>query len=184
MIISNVSPKRTVVLNNAYSLRKPLADNMLPSKDPYLSNAIGFLNVLLPGHEILDMPLGHVALAIRHAIQELGTRAQVEAFAAMWRESSGKLPPFFGNHGMHMITFSDWTKAGLVGTDFSAAVVTPGRDHKRKPGRPSYIQNNQFGLILPNGLSIIGKDFDGNYWLSGYMNRGKWGKIEEQLVKL
>lgn len=164
LAISNLSSKRTVVLNNAYSLRKPLAKDLLPSNTgPYVSNAIGFLNVLLPGHEIFDKPLSHVAYAIRHAFQELGTRAQVEAFAAMWRESSGKLPPVFGDRGMHMITFSNWSKAGLFQTDSSAAVMTPGKASGRKPGRPSYIQNNQFGLILPNGFPIIGKDNDGNY---------------------
>jgi hypothetical protein len=185
LAISNLSSKRTVVLNNAYSLRKPLAEDLLPSNNgPYVSNAIGFLNVLLPAHEIFDKPLSHVAFAIRHAIQELGNRAQVEAFAAMWRESSGKLPPFFGNSGMHMITFSNWSKAGLFETDFSAAAVTPGKESGEKPGRPSYIQNNQFGLILPNGFPIIGKDNDGNYWLSGYMNKGHWEKIEEQLAKV
>jgi hypothetical protein len=185
LAISNLSSKRTVVLNNAYSLRKPLAEDLLPSNNgPYVSNAIGFLNVLLPAHEIFDKPLSYVASAIRHTIQELGTRAQVEAFAAMWRESSGKLPPFFGNRGMHMITFSNWSKAGLFETDFSAAAVTPGKESGEKPGRPSYIQNNQFGLILPNGFPIIGKDNDGNYWLSGYMNKGHWEKIEEQLAKV
>lgn len=181
----DLSSKTTVVLNNAYSLRKPLAKDLLPiNNGPYVSNAIGFLNVLLTAQEIFDRPLSHVASAIRYSIEELGTREQVEAFAAMWRESSGKLPPFFGNRGMHMITFSNWSKAGLFETDFSAAVVTPGKEFGKKPGRPSYIQNNQFGLILPNGFPIIGKDNDGNYWLSGYMNKGHWGKIEEQLAKV
>ncbi|KUJ12620.1 uncharacterized protein LY89DRAFT_757174 [Mollisia scopiformis] len=177
--------KRTVVLNNAYSLRKPLSKDLLPSNGgPYISNAIGFLNVLLPVNEIFSKPLSYVALAIRNAINQLGTRAQVEAFASMWRESSStKLPPFFGNSGMHMITFSNWSKARLFETDFSAAVITPGNGSGRKPGRPSYIQNNQFGLVLPNGFPIIGKDAEGNYWLSGYMNKGQWAKIEEQLAQ-
>jgi hypothetical protein len=72
-----------------------------------VSNAIGFLNVLLSAEEIMDKPISYIASVIRSAIQELGTRAQVEAFASMWRESSGKLPPFFGDVGMHMITFSN-----------------------------------------------------------------------------
>ncbi|KAF4625251.1 hypothetical protein G7Y89_g12920 [Cudoniella acicularis] len=178
---------RTVVLNNAYSLRAPLAADLLPTGSVYVSNAIGFLNVLLPACEIFNKPLSHIASSIRHAIKDLGTRAQVEAFAGMWRESQGRLPPFFGDRSMHMITFSNWSKARLFETDFSAAVVTPkdreDRERGRKPGTPSYIQNNQFGLVLPNGFPIIGKDVQGNYWLSGYMNKGHWAKIEEQLAK-
>lgn len=171
----------TVVLNNAYSLRKPLAEDLLPNGE-YVSNAIGFLPVLLPAHEIFDRPTSHLASRIRYAIKEYGTRPQIEAFAAMWRESSGKLPPFFGNRGMHMVTYSNWCKAKMFETDFSAALVAGGKSSER-PGKPSYIQNNQFGLILPNGFPIIGQDAQGNYWLSGYMNKGHWGKIEEQLAK-
>jgi hypothetical protein len=69
------------MLNNAYSLRRLLAVDLLPGAN--LSNAIGFLNVLLPAHEIFEKPLSHVPSAIRNAIKELGTRQQVEAFAAM-----------------------------------------------------------------------------------------------------
>jgi hypothetical protein len=98
---------RTIVLNHAYSLRIPLAEDLLDRSVEYVSNAIGFLNVLLSAEEIMDKPISYIASVIRSAIQELGTRAQVEAFASMWRESSGKLPPFFGDVGMHMITFSN-----------------------------------------------------------------------------
>ncbi len=177
------TPDRTVVLNNAYSLRAPLSTDLLLPGSCYVSNAIAFINVLLPTSDVFDLPLGQVAARIRRAIAELGTRGQVEAFTAMWRGAPGKLPPFFGDRGMHMITFSNWTKARLFDTDFSAAVVRSGSVSSR-PGRPTYIQNNQFGLVLPNGFPIIGKDADGNYWLSGYMNKGHWDKIEEQLASI
>ncbi|KAH6658522.1 hypothetical protein BKA67DRAFT_656711 [Truncatella angustata] len=179
------SSRRTICLNNAYSLRSALADDLLPSGRPYISNAVAFVNVLLPLDDIVSKSLGHVASTIRQAIKELGTRNQVEAFTAMWRESSAKLPPFFGDSGMHMVTFSNWSKARLFETDFSAALANPGpADEKRKPARPSYIQNCQFGLCLPNGFPIIGKDNDGNYWLSGYMNKGHWEQVDKQLAQL
>ncbi|RFU77406.1 hypothetical protein TARUN_4823 [Trichoderma arundinaceum] len=174
--------QKTIVLNNAYSLRTSLEADLLPKGAPYVSNAIGFINVLLPVQAIFEKPLSYIAAATRSAIKELGSRAQVEAFTALWRESSGKIPPFFGNGGMHMITYSNWTKAKLFEVDFSAAVLTPANGN-RKSGLPTYIQNNQFGLVLPNGFPIIGKDNEGNYWLSGYMNKGLWGRIEEQLAE-
>ncbi|KAL6792560.1 hypothetical protein GGI42DRAFT_334957 [Trichoderma sp. SZMC 28013] len=176
------STQKTVVLNNAYSLRKSLETDLLPKGAPYVSNAIGFINVLLPVQYIFEKPLSYIAAATRNAINELGSRSQVEAFSALWRESRGKIPPFFGDGSMHMITYSNWSKAKLFKTDFSAAVIKSCNEGG-KSGLPTYIQNNQFGLVLPNGFPIIGKDNDGNFWLSGYMNKGLWGRIEEQLAK-
>ncbi|KAL7928930.1 hypothetical protein V8C35DRAFT_284815 [Trichoderma chlorosporum] len=173
--------QKTIVLNNAYSLRKSLETDLLPKGTPYVSNAIGFINVLLPVQYVFEKPLSYIAAATRSAIKELGSRSQVEAFSALWRESNGKIPPFFGNGSMHMITYSNWSKAKLFEVDFSAAVIKRGKGGA-KSGLPTYIQNNQFGLILPNGFPIIGKDSDGNFWLSGYMNKGLWGRIEEQLA--
>lgn len=137
------NPRRTVVLNNAYSLRKPLTD-VLPGQ--YTSNAIGFLPVLLPLCEVLSQPVSFVAAEIRRTILQLGTREQVDAFAGLWRKSSRKPPPFFGDPSMYMITFSNWSKAKLYDTDFSSAVVKPREEGSTNvPIKPSYIQNNQFG---------------------------------------
>jgi hypothetical protein len=55
--------------------------------------------------------------------------------------------------------------------DFSAALIGGGKEGK-EIGRPCYIQNNQFGLVLPNAFPIIGRDGESNYWLSGYLNKG------------
>jgi hypothetical protein len=103
----------------------------------------------------------------------------------MFRETSSKLPPFFGNPGMHMVTYSNWTKAKLYELDFSSAVVagsaSSGDPQKRRSGKPSYIQNCQFGFTLPNGFPIIGKDLDGNYWLSGFTTQGTWAKLDSLL---
>lgn len=171
---------RTVVLNNAYDVRKPLQRDLIPEGAAYVSNAIGFINVLLSVKDIMEKPLSYVAQSIRSAITQLGTRNQIESFFALIRQSSGKLPPFFGDKNMHMITFSNWTKANLFHLDFSSALVD---GSTAKIAKPRYIQNNQFGLILPNGFPIIGKDIQGNFWLSGYMNKSHWADIESMLAK-
>lgn len=80
---------------------------------------------------------------------------------------------------MDLVTFSDCTKAKLFDIDFSAAAI--GSGVAGRPVRPTYVQNNQFGLKLPNAFPIVGKDRGGNYWLSGYLKRGHWGRIEAQL---
>ena len=66
--------------------------------------------------------------------------------------------------------------------DFSAVIQTPGEENAW-PGRAKYIQNSQCGLTLTTGFPIIGKDLDGNFWLSGYLPKGLWDKIEEQHEK-
>ncbi|KAK9424285.1 putative Acyltransferase [Seiridium unicorne] len=180
---------RTIAINNAYSLRKVLAADLLPSGTTYSSNAIGFIVALLPIHDVLDRPLGHVALDIRAAIQDLGTRSQTEAFMSLWRTARGRLPPLFGDTGIYMLTFSNWNRARLFETDFSAAVVAgPDNEHSTESrhtvGRPAYLQNTQSGLKLPNAIPITGKDNHGNYWLSGYMNKELWGKVEKALAEL
>lgn len=88
----------------------------------------------------------------------------------------------FGNWKMDLITFSNWTRARLFDKDFSAAAV--GAEVAGRPMRPTYVQNNQFGLKLPNAFPIMGRDTSGNYWLSGYLKRGHWTRIEAQLESL
>ncbi|KAE9571852.1 hypothetical protein CGMCC3_g11977 [Colletotrichum fructicola] len=180
--------RRTLVLNNAYSLRKALGGDTgpLPLKStdsnkmdaPYLSNAVGFINVVGTMADVFDKPVGYMASRIRNAIKELGTTPQVEAAAALVRSTKMKLPPFFGDKSMHMITYSNWTKTDLFNVDFSSVVKTKDSGNKQRRGRPVYIQNNQAGFGLPNAFVIIGRDLDGNYWLSGYMSQGLWAKTE------
>ena len=177
---SSCSPNQTITLNNAFDIRKVLRGDLIPEEAPYVSNATGFINVLLSAKDVLEKPLAHTALAIRSAINELRTREQVEAFFEIVRRNPGKLPPFFGDRNMHMITFSNWTKTNLYQLDFSAAIME-GCD--ARVAKPRYIQNTQSGLALPNAFPIIGKDCDGNYWLSGLMNMGHWADIETALAK-
>ncbi|KAL3293856.1 fungal specific transcription factor, partial [Colletotrichum asianum] len=85
--------RRTLVLNNAYSLRKalggengPLPLNSTDSSKmdtPYLSNAVGFINVVGTMTDVFDKSVGYMASRIRNAIKELGTAPQVEAAAAL-----------------------------------------------------------------------------------------------------
>ncbi|KAF2651410.1 hypothetical protein K491DRAFT_696469 [Lophiostoma macrostomum CBS 122681] len=174
---------RTVNLNNAFDMRKRLKPDIFPEGATYLSNGVSFINVLLKVKDIADKPVSYTASAIRKSINELGTREQVEAFQGLVRQGPGKLPPFFGDRNMHLLTYSNWTKADLFSLDFSAARRDAGDALRRTACKPRYIQNNHFGQTMPNAFPIIGKDNDGNYWLSGYMNKGHWARIEELLAK-
>lgn len=95
----------------------------------------------------------------------------------MIREQRIRFPILFGDATMHMIAFSNWTKAGLFEMDFSAAAVRP----RREPLRASYIQHNQLSLQIPEGFLVMGKDYHENYWLCGYRVKGQWALIEKAL---
>jgi hypothetical protein len=174
---------QTVNVNIAFDMRKRLTPDVIPENTTYLSNGVSFVNVLLTVEDITERPVSYTASAIRKAINELGTRAQVEAFQGLIRQGSGKLPPFFGDMNMHLLTYSNWTKANLFDLDFSAARFSTSSATDKRPCNPRYIQNNHLGQTMPNAFPIIGKDNDGNYWLSGYMNKGHWARMEELLAK-
>lgn len=169
----------TVAAQNAMSLRKVLRDDLLfPSEKPFISMALGFPTVILPARDILTKPLSWLALQFRRAISEQGTRAQVEAYAAMQREFSPtmRMPIFFGDSGMYNLFYSNWQKAGLFDFDFAAAAVSPAD----RPLRASYIQCVQ-DPAFPEGWPISGKDEKGNYWISGFREKGLWARIEKEL---
>lgn len=172
-----------MTLQNAYSLRKVLAkDGLMPEGSPYISNCVGFLDAVFSAKDIFQKPLSYVASQVRCAIKEQGTRAQVESYSAMVRESSNRLPPMFGDSSMHLISYSNWCQADLFGIDFSSAAVSVARRETRLG--PSYIQPLQFPYNFNEGFLMVGKDTLGNYWMSGYRSKGNWAKIEKELARV
>ncbi len=170
---------RTVTVQNAYSLRKVLEKDLLPPDRLYVSNCIGFINMVLPARDVLQKPLSWLAAQMRTAINNQGTREQVESYQAMVREGMYPLPVFLGDGSMHHVSYSNWTKANLFQLDFSAAAIKP-RD---TPCYPSYVQHSQLGMQFPEGFLIMGKDVNGNYWMCGYRVKGNWARIEKELEK-
>jgi hypothetical protein len=182
---------QTVMLMNVYGLRKILAKDLLPEGRAYISNAVLGVSAFLPVRDIFAKPLSYVALAVRRSIAELGTREQIEAAAALNREAIAKTgySPMFGDASMHMINFSNWTKAKFFDTDFSAAVVKegkPGTKRLNKLGTPSYVQPCGYanGFDLRNAFPIAGKDAAGNWWLSGFLRKGAWAAVDAELKNI
>ncbi|KAI0008700.1 hypothetical protein F4779DRAFT_628288 [Xylariaceae sp. FL0662B] len=179
---------QTVSIMNALGMRTALAKDLLPATSAYVGNAVGGVYALIPMRELFSRPLGYVASVIRRSIVEQGTREQVEARAAVDREAHRRRTrAIFGDARMTPVMFSNWNKAKFFETDFSAAVVRPGTvdaaTRANKPGRPSYIQPN--GLVshlsTQNSFLIVGKDAEGNYWVSGTLRRGLWAQVQEAM---
>jgi hypothetical protein len=75
-----------------------------------------------------------------------------------------------------MLSFSNWTKIDFFGLDFSAAAL-----NSVGPVRPKYIQNVQTPYKFTEMFPIVGKDEQGNYWLSGTRTTQNWDIIEQAL---
>lgn len=164
-----------VAVQQAYQWR-PILGDLIPDKRPFLSNCVGFLSTLIPAKDVLQKPLSYLASQIRRSIKEQGSREQVEAYTSLIRlDPANRAPPFFGNSSMQLLMFSNWQKANMYGTDLSAATVTP-RD---TPLKPSYVQSVQGPYNFSDGIIIVGRDTEGNYWFSGYRAQGLWGMMEK-----
>ncbi|KAI1322613.1 hypothetical protein F5Y16DRAFT_385930 [Xylariaceae sp. FL0255] len=170
---------KPVTIQIAAALRRTLEKDLMPPDSAYISNCIGFVNVLMPASDVLSRPLSYTASAVRKALNEQRTRSQVEAYAAFQREQTkmGAIPVLFGEAGTHQISFSSWTKSDLFGKDFSAARVSP----KAGPCLPSYINHSQAPYQFGEGFLIMGKDNMGNYWVCGYRVKGNWAHWEKGL---
>lgn len=190
--IAHLAPDsdRTVLLANAFNLRPVLATDLLPSNTVYLANAVSGVSAFLAAKDIFDRPLWSVASTVRSSIEELGTRPQLEALEAIQKAAvttTGR-PRLFGNPSMHMTQYSNWTKAKLFKTDFSAAIkanshASPRPDVHKAQGMPSSIQCGGYvnGLSTRNLLTIVGKDEDGNYWMFATLRKGVWDTIVKDL---
>lgn len=141
---------------------------------------LGFPTVVLTAQDILNKPLSWLALQLRDAINRQGTREQVEAYAGLQREfvASMRGPLFFGDTGTYNSIFSKWRKAGLFDFDFAVAATHPRLNEG--PLQASYIQCPS-DPVFADGWPISGKDKSGNYWISGFREKGLWAKVEVEL---
>ncbi|KAM5343374.1 hypothetical protein ACJ41O_011911 [Fusarium nematophilum] len=169
-----------VTVQLAMSMRKSLEKDLLLPEKPFVSNCFAFTNLLLPAKDFKQKPVSHVAAQMRAALNEQSTRAQIEAYQAMVRDSIAPLPVFMGTGATYQVSYSNWTKADLYQADFSAAAVTP-RD---TPLLPSYIAHCQVPFQFPEGFIVVGKDSKDNTWLCGYRVQGLWDVVEKELESL
>lgn len=78
---------------------------------------------------------------------------------------------------MHLFMFSNWQKGNMFRVNLMAATVAP----RQTPLRPSYVQSVQGPYNFSDGIIIVGKDAEGNYWLSGYRAKGLWDMMEKEM---
>lgn len=174
---------KPIVLGNVINIRRALAQDILPEKTAFISNATSLIITTITAEDLWTKPLSYTAAAVRRSIQEQGTRAQIEARKALEEKHFAAL---FGDKNMHQILLSNWGKAKFFEIDFSSAVVEPHLASVAEPhklGSPSLILNANYvrGFSLRFAGPIMGKDLDGNIWWGGNLRKGLWDRIAQTL---
>jgi hypothetical protein len=184
------SSKRSITIMNVFGMRGALAHDLLPADKAYIGNATHSVHAFVPADVLFSRPISYTASLVRRSIVEQGTRPQIEALAAMARQSyiDANRPPIFGDGTTKLIVFSNWTKARFFELDFSATVVKQGiplEERKYGLGKPRYLHAHAYTNNLPvrNAFQISGKDAEGNYWFSGTMRTETWKQVEEEFKR-
>ncbi|KAG4255868.1 hypothetical protein FPRO04_11539 [Fusarium proliferatum] len=161
----------------------------LPEK-AYVQNSPTNAFVFCRANEILDLPLGRLALQVREAIQAQTTEEQLKASTALSVESmrTNNMPVVFGSTNMAAQFMSNWSKGDLAEKlDFSPAIEQEVHPESRrgKRGHPVYYQASDPGHNTVSAISsvfvVVGKDYEGNTWFSNSLPQKMWTDLMDYL---
>jgi hypothetical protein len=194
----NSPPHRPVVFVNVLGMRDILSTStpdyeaLIPKGKAYIANCTTGVVSPFSLQQFISMPLGHIAARIRKDLVEQGNREAVEASQRANRsgKQTGMSPPD-AQMAPAVFVFSNWAKARLFETDFSAAVVSGNGNDADGPtrGKPTYIgvygtDGRADGLGRgPGGIgTCVGKDARGGYWLGGISSAKEFADNFEKAV--
>ncbi|PNP77052.1 hypothetical protein FNYG_09665 [Fusarium nygamai] len=161
----------------------------LPDK-AYVQNSPTNAFVFCRANEILDLPLGKLALQVREAIQAQTTEEQLKASTALSVESmkTNNMPVVFGSTNMAAQFMSNWSKGDLAEKlDFSPAIEheVSSETRRGKRGHPMYYQASDPGHNTVSAISsvfvVVGKDYEGNTWFSNSLPQRMWKDLMDYL---
>lgn len=180
---STSSPTRTVQIMNVFNMRDLLSSTspaLLPKRTNYIGNCISYVSTFFTLHDLLSLPLGHLAARLRSDLVTQTTRPQVDARWRLRRKEEAKSghEPLYGDSNMQISPFSNWQKAKMFDIDFSEAVVGGGKNVVAKPkfGTPGVTARS---MPLRNAGNLIGKDTEGNWWVGGTLTKEAWKNVQK-----
>ncbi|KAI9687451.1 MAG: hypothetical protein M1822_002060 [Bathelium mastoideum] len=141
----------------------------------YVQNSPNNIYLFYRAKQVLELPLGKMALLVREAIASQATEEQLKAAASLSVESmrATKMPVIFGDKDMTAQFMSNWTKGSLAEKmDFGPAVIreAAARPGKSKRGHPVWYQTSDPShntvSVISSVFVVMEKDYDGNTWLS------------------
>ncbi len=190
-VASSLPHPRPVTVLHALNARFRLS-SLTQASGVYIQNmAVAAFMFLSP--EVATGPLGPIALENRRHLMEQSTESQVLALLReLRRESKADSDPAFvcGPSDALLLPFTNWTRAKIFQTaDFGSAVVRAGETGPSRSNPPGTIvfhhaQSMRQGVAVRNVMILIGKDHNGNCWLTGILLPAAWAKIEEDIKKM
>lgn len=181
---------RTVMLSTVFELRSRLKD-VFQQGGAYVQNLVLSATAVVPAQHVLKRPVGSLALHIRQTIAEQTRLPQIQAQARLYRRMYLKKGhgPGFGKPSNFIVVFSNWLKGNFFNVvDFSPAVL-PSKTARQSPGakgKPVYFhcQTLQKAPTSSNIFNILGKDGEGNVWITGYLPLKTWKTVQAELDRL
>ncbi|KAE8321612.1 hypothetical protein BDV39DRAFT_210539 [Aspergillus sergii] len=158
------------------------------------SGGVYLQNLAVAGYTFLSTqlargPLGPIALSHRRHFVEQGTEQQILGLLKTVRqdiESDGSPSFFYGDPNASVIFVNNLTKLELIkAANFGPALLSQG-DKKESRSNPPGSMVTFLNYFHPNSAGvdifwILGKDYDGNYWLKGNLLPRAWEIIEREL---
>ncbi|KAJ5806648.1 uncharacterized protein N7503_004250 [Penicillium pulvis] len=178
-------PITIAIISNA-RFRLPL---LIESGGVYVQNML-LLAFAFISSQLARGPAGPIALSHRRHLAEQITEEQTLNLLKTMRrdiESHGKPRLEFGESNACMIVFNNLTKAEIIkAANFSPTVLRQGEAGNSRTNPPGtmkafFVRDINMPVLVMNFFSVLGKDYGGNYWLSGSLLPRAWAKMEEEL---
>ncbi|KAJ4253841.1 hypothetical protein NW762_010236 [Fusarium torreyae] len=156
----------------------------------YIQNSPTNIYFFCRSSDVLDMPVGKLALLVREAIQTQTTEEQLKAatFLSVDSMRTSKMPVIFGDMNMAAQFMSNWTKGKLSDKmDLSAAIEREASPETRrgKRGHPVYYQasdpSHNTVSVISSVFVVVGKDYEGNTWFSNSLPEEMWSDLMQYL---
>ncbi|KAM7200698.1 Transcriptional regulator sdnM [Naviculisporaceae sp. PSN 640] len=185
-------PDQPVCLTNRFDSRDVLSKmGLLPSSNiSFFGNAAYNASLLAPASVFSgeqEEKLGVLASRIRESIKLHRTVEQLQAQDAAFRESKARTGhlPLYGQGDMMMCVFSNISRGKLYHMDFSPAVVD--RQGQEKHGEsketlPVFVSFTGMDSkwASRNATGVLGKNENGDWWMSSRLRQDVWERIEKE----
>ncbi|OJI95806.1 hypothetical protein ASPVEDRAFT_77587 [Aspergillus versicolor CBS 583.65] len=184
-------PSRPLAVFNTFNVRPTLLQKSASDNTAFIANACLMSPTFLSVGDALNLSLGQVASQFRASLVEERTKAQSQAQLAMKREAlvANGSTAFGMDPRSVVIGCTNFHQARFFDIDFSSAVRCPKR-HSGGPseriGRPvcMLVGRDVAGPDLWTMGNVLGKDGDGNWWLTWKLPTQTWPAFQRELESL
>ncbi|KAJ4312152.1 hypothetical protein N0V94_007590 [Neodidymelliopsis sp. IMI 364377] len=178
----HLRPSQPVHVINVMDIRQPSRILPISGEKSYVGNAVGGAVTFTTVAELEKLSVSELAFRVRKDLEKQRSPDQVEAYIAWSHDcysKSGRFP-LAGSWNQIIFSLSNWTRAKFYEVDFSKAGPDL-EERATKLGRPSFLMasGGVQGLSLRNGGPLLGKDANGNWWITWVLRAKAWSEIEK-----